>query len=187
MCLKRLWIVNNPIWSIKYRSSIAKERVYAKLVDTHFRGGGKVITVYLFNSVEIPIWMLFFALGVTSDKQVIDLIDADVKDNTILNTLFASIYDAEQKSNDFRKDGKAFKELTDALKKNGCMRQNNPTKTALKKYYFPIFVGLTEKLGFWGTWLNVYWKLIRVVGKLMIEIVLEARGWTWQASYLREN
>ncbi|PWA61543.1 DNA-directed RNA polymerase II subunit RPB2 [Artemisia annua] len=150
MCLKRLWIVNNPIWSIKYRSSIAKERVYVKLVDTHFRGGGKVITAYLFNSVEIPIWMLFFALGVTSDKQVIDLIDADVKDNTILNTLFASIYDAEQKSNDFRKDGKAFKELTDALKQKWMYAPKQSYKDCIEEILFPNLRGFNRKARYLG-------------------------------------
>nr|GEV33554.1 DNA-directed RNA polymerases IV and V subunit 2-like [Tanacetum cinerariifolium] len=150
MCLKRLWIVNDPIWSIKYRSSIGKERVYVKLVDTHFRGGGKVVTVYLFNSVEIPIWMLFFALGVTSDKQVIDLIDADVKDNTILNTLLASIYDAEQKSKDFRKDGKAFEELTDALKQKWTYVTKQSYEDCIEEILFPNLRGFNRKARFLG-------------------------------------
>lgn len=149
-CLKRLWLINNPIWTVKYRSSIGKERVYVKLVDTHIRGGGKVITVYLFNSVEIPIWMLFFALGVSSDKQVVDLIDADAKDNTIVNTLVASIYDAEQKYKDFRKEGKAFNHLSEALKQKWSYTPKQTFKSCIEEILFPNLHGFNRKARFLG-------------------------------------
>ncbi|KAI3793439.1 hypothetical protein L1987_36058 [Smallanthus sonchifolius] len=149
-CLKRLWLVNNPIWTVKYRSVIGKERVYVKLVDTHIRGGGKVLTVFLFNSIEIPIWLLFFALGVTSDKQVIDLIDADSKDNTIVNTLLASIYDADQKSKDFRKEGNAFNILSDALRDKWIYTSKQAIKDCLVEMLFPKLLGFNRKARFLG-------------------------------------
>nr|XP_043631671.1 DNA-directed RNA polymerases IV and V subunit 2-like [Erigeron canadensis] len=150
MCLKRLWLVNNPIWTVKYRSSMASERVYVKLVDTHIRGGGKVITVYLFNSVEIPIWMLFFALDVTTDKQVIELIDTDTKDNTILNTLLASIYDADQKFKDFRDRGKAFKHLSDALKQKWTYQPKKTYQEFIEEMLFPNLHGFNLKARYLG-------------------------------------
>lgn len=143
-------MVNTPIWTVKYRSSFGAERVYVKLVDTHFRGGGKVITVYLFNSLEIPIWMLFFALGVTSDKQVIDLIDADVIDNTILNTLLASSYDADQKSKDFRKPDEAFQYLSDALKQKWPYTPKDTIKDRIEELLFPNLCGFNRKARFLG-------------------------------------
>ncbi|XP_071709446.1 DNA-directed RNA polymerases IV and V subunit 2-like [Rutidosis leptorrhynchoides] len=149
-CLKRLWLVNTPVWTVKYRSSSGSERVFVKLVDTHFRGGGKVITVYLFNSVEIPIWMLFFALGVTSDKQVIDLIDADVKDNTILNILLASSYDADQKSKDFRKQDKAFQCLVDTLDQRWPHTPKHVIKSRMEELLFPNLRGFNRKAMFLG-------------------------------------
>lgn len=149
-CLKRLWLVNNPIWTVKYRSVIGKERVYVKLTDTHIRGGGKVITVFLFSSVEIPIWMLFFALGVTSDKEVIDLIDADSKDNTVLNTLLASIYDADQKSKDFRKEGKAFDILSDELRQKWTYTPKETCKDCIEEMLFPNLRGFNQKARFLG-------------------------------------
>ncbi|XP_076947019.1 DNA-directed RNA polymerases IV and V subunit 2-like [Bidens hawaiensis] len=149
-CLKRLWLVNNPIWTVKYRSMLGKERVYVKLMDTHIRGGGKVITVFLFSAVEIPIWLLFFALGVTSDKQVIDLIDADCKDNTVVNTLLASIYDADQKSKDFRKEGKAFNILADTLKEKWTYEPKQAFKECLEEMLFPNLHGFNRKARFFG-------------------------------------
>lgn len=150
VCLKRLWLVKDPIWSVKVRSSFAKERVYVKLVDTHLRGGGKVITVYLFNSVEIPIWVLFYALGVTSDKEVVDLIDADMKDNTIVNTLFASIYDADQKSKDFRKEGKAFNSLSETLRQKWTYAPKQAFKECIEEMLFPNLHGYNRKARFLG-------------------------------------
>ncbi|CAI9273427.1 unnamed protein product [Lactuca saligna] len=149
-CLKRLWLVNSPIWTVKYRSVSGRERVYVKLVDTHIRGGGKVITVYLFNSVEIPVWMLFFALGVTSDKEVIDLIDADANDNTIMNTLLASIYDADQKSKDFRKEGKALSNLSYALKQKWTYAPKGTFKNCIEDLLFPNLHGFNRKARFLG-------------------------------------
>ncbi|KVI09777.1 DNA-directed RNA polymerase, subunit 2 [Cynara cardunculus var. scolymus] len=149
-CLKRLWLINNPIWTVKYRSSIGKERVYVKLLDTHIRGGGKVITVYLFNSVEIPIWILFFALGVSSDKEVVDLIDAEAKDNTIVNTLLASIYDAEQKFKDFRKEGKAFNHLSEALRQKWSYTPKQTFKSCIEEILFPNLHGFNRKARFLG-------------------------------------
>ncbi|KAL8193189.1 hypothetical protein R6Q57_027093 [Mikania cordata] len=149
-CLKRLWLVNNPIWTVKYRSVIGKERVYVKLMDTHIRGGGKVITVFLFSSVEIPIWLLFFALGVTSDKHVIDLIGTDFNDNTIVNTLLASIYDADQKSKDFRKEGKAFNILSNSLREKWTYTPKQAFKDCLEEMLFPKLNGFNRKARFLG-------------------------------------
>ncbi|KAK9061257.1 hypothetical protein SSX86_018437 [Deinandra increscens subsp. villosa] len=149
-CLKRLWLVNNPIWTVKYRAVMGKERVYVKLVDTHIRGGGKVITVFLFSSIEIPIWLLFFALGVTSDKQVIDLIDADFKDNTIVNTLLASIYDADQKSKDFRKEGNAFNILSNAIREKWTYAPKQAFKDCLEETLFPKLRGFNRKARYLG-------------------------------------
>ncbi|KAF5770709.1 putative DNA-directed RNA polymerase [Helianthus annuus] len=149
-CLKRLWLVNNPIWTVKYRSVIGKERVYVKLVDSRIRGGGKVITVFLFSSIEIPIWLLFFALGVTSDKEVIDLIDTDCKDNTIVNTLLASIYAADQKSKDFRNEGKAFSILSNELKEKWTYTPKQAFKDCIEETLFPKLRGFNRKARFLG-------------------------------------
>lgn len=149
-CLKRLWLVNSPVWTVKYRSVVGKERVYVKLVDSHIRGGAKVITVFLFSTVEIPIWLLFFALGVTSDKQVIDLIDADSKDNTIVNTLLASIYDADQKSKDFRKKGNAFNILADTLREKWTYTPKQAFKDCIEDTLFPKLRGFNRKARYLG-------------------------------------
>ncbi|CAM8901080.1 unnamed protein product [Rhodiola kirilowii] len=111
--LRRLWIANNPSWSVAYRSEIKRKRVYLKLVanpKVENISCEKVLSVY-FMSSEMPVWLLFFALGVSSDREVVDLIDFDTEDARVLNVLFASIYDADEKYADFRKEGNSFKHL----------------------------------------------------------------------------
>ncbi|KAK1409557.1 hypothetical protein QVD17_36083 [Tagetes erecta] len=127
-----------------------KRKVCVKLVDSHIRGGGKVITVFLFSTVEIPIWLLFFALGVTSDKLVIDLIGADSKDNMIVNVLLASIYDADQKSKDFRKKGNAFNILADTLREKWTYAPKQAFKDCIEETLFPKLRGFNRKARYLG-------------------------------------
>ena len=61
----------------------------------------KVLTVY-FLSTEIPVWLLFFALGVSSDKEAMDLIAFDGDDASITNSLIASIHEADAVCEAFR-------------------------------------------------------------------------------------
>jgi DNA-directed RNA polymerase-4/5 subunit 2 len=97
--IRRLWVVNNQGWTIAYKSEVKKHRLIVKLVGIpkveDIKGGENVLTVY-FLSTELPIWILFLALGVSSDKEVIDMIDYDSEDASILNILFASIHDANE-------------------------------------------------------------------------------------------
>ncbi|KAK1358122.1 hypothetical protein POM88_051378 [Heracleum sosnowskyi] len=46
--------------------------------------------------MEIPIWILFFALGASSDKEVVKLIDVDVEDGRTVNIIIASIHHADK-------------------------------------------------------------------------------------------
>ncbi|KAJ6749224.1 DNA-DIRECTED RNA polymerase I SUBUNIT 2 [Salix purpurea] len=51
---------------------------------------------------------IVFALGVRSDKEVIDLIDYASNDASIVNIFFASIHDADEKCEHFRREDKAL-------------------------------------------------------------------------------
>ena len=57
--------------------------------------GDMSLAVY-FLSVEVPVWVLFFALGVSSDKEIVDLIGCGNDDVRIQNILFASRTDAKR-------------------------------------------------------------------------------------------
>ncbi|KAK9290364.1 hypothetical protein L1049_008533 [Liquidambar formosana] len=149
--LKRLWLSNKPSWTVAYRSELKRKRVFIKLVGTprleNIRGE-KVLTVF-FLSTEIPVWILFFALGVSSDKEVVDLIDYSTDDASIINILFASIYDADEKCAGFRRGGKAFSYL-DKLVQNCRFPPGETTEDCISKYFFPGLNGLKQKAVFLG-------------------------------------
>ncbi|XP_059638452.1 DNA-directed RNA polymerases IV and V subunit 2-like isoform X2 [Cornus florida] len=152
ICLKRLWVSNNPTWLVAYRPIAKRQRVFIKLVDSskveHIRGGEKVLKVYI-SVTEVPIWILFFALGVNSDKEVVNLIDSDVEDASIINILVASIHDADQECQDFRKTGKALHYIAKRIK--DCQFPPEGTvEEFISNYLFPNLSGSGRKARFLG-------------------------------------
>lgn len=152
ICLRRLWVSNNPTWSVAYRDIIKRKRVYIKLVETpsveQISGGPKALTVY-FSVTEIPIWILFFALGVSSDKEVVDLIDCDINDSRIANILVASIRDAEKKCEGFHKSDRALHEVENLFKQ--CkFPPGESIEQCFDNYLFPNLTGLKRKARYLG-------------------------------------
>lgn len=74
----------------------------------------------LYFLAEMTIWVLCFALGVSYDREVVDLIDMDIKDTKIINILVASIHDVDKNYEDFRKGKKMFKNNTIGEFPNSC-------------------------------------------------------------------
>ncbi|XP_004501385.1 DNA-directed RNA polymerases IV and V subunit 2-like [Cicer arietinum] len=145
--LKRLWVTNVPYWAVAYKSQMKRNRMVVKLVENTtvegIKNGEKVLTVY-FLSVEIPVWLLFFALGVTSDKQIVDLIDYGEGDGRIQNILFASIREADEKCEQFRRGKNALLYIEERVK--GV--QFPPPESideCLNMYVFPNIKGLNRK------------------------------------------
>ena len=60
---------------------------------------------------------IVFALGVRSDKEVIDLIDYASNGANIVNIFFAQIYDADEKCEHFRREDKALDFVDKMLRK----------------------------------------------------------------------
>ncbi|KAE8056274.1 hypothetical protein FH972_013060 [Carpinus fangiana] len=137
--LKRLWILNSQGWTVSYKSEMKKNRLIMKLVEVSkvedIKGGEKVLTVY-FLSTEIPVWILFFALGVSSDREVIDLIDYDSEDASISNILFASIHEADERCEGFRIGKKALN-FVDKLVKGTKFPPGESIEECISKYLFP--------------------------------------------------
>ncbi|GAB4842714.1 DNA-directed RNA polymerases IV and V subunit 2 [Ancistrocladus abbreviatus] len=152
ICLKRLWVSSDPYWKVAYRSEAKRKRVWVKLVENpkaeNIKGGEKVLSVYCLM-IEVPIWILFFALGVSSDKEVVDLIDCNIDDGCIHNILIASIHDADEKCDDFRKEGKALSYINKLVK--GC---KFPPVESIKDFIdanlFPKLSGNRQKARFLG-------------------------------------
>ncbi|CAN4076358.1 unnamed protein product [Withania somnifera] len=141
ICLKRLWVSNNPTWTIAYRPGEKRKRVYLKLVETlkleHIKGEEKALTVYFL--AEMPIWVL----------EVVDLIDMGIEDANIANILLTSIHDADKNCEDFRKGKKALAYIN-RLIKNCKFPPPESVEECIKEYLFPNLSGLKQKARFLG-------------------------------------
>ncbi|XP_020519928.1 DNA-directed RNA polymerases IV and V subunit 2 isoform X1 [Amborella trichopoda] len=105
MCLRRLWVSKTPSWSVLYRHGNSKQkRVDVRIVESQkgdTLSGGKVINIY-FQYASVPIWIMFFALGALSDKEIVQMIDLDPSDTNLAYILLSTIYDADEKCEGFR-------------------------------------------------------------------------------------
>ncbi|XP_042483673.1 DNA-directed RNA polymerase D subunit 2b-like [Macadamia integrifolia] len=146
ICLKRLWVSSKPTWMIAYRSDLKRRRVYIKLIEPaklEEAYKGKILNVY-FLAATMPIWILFFALGVSSDKEIVDMIDLDINDATFRDILFSSILDAVRDCNDFHKNGKALK-YVDELFKKAKFPPKESIEDCFSNHLFPALTGLRQK------------------------------------------
>nr|GMC60949.1 DNA-directed RNA polymerases IV and V subunit 2-like [Ipomoea batatas] len=153
ICLKRLWVASNPSWMVSYRPVSKRKRVYIKLTETPkvepvVWGGEKVLTVY-FSVTETPIWIFFFALGVSSDREVVNLIDVDTKDTEIVNILVASIHDADSKCESFRKQPVALNFVAQ-LMKNCRFPPQESIEDCFNNFLFPSLNSFKQKARFLG-------------------------------------
>ncbi|KAL4302856.1 hypothetical protein GQ457_10G002960 [Hibiscus cannabinus] len=152
ICLRRLWISNVQGLTIAYRSEVKRNRLIIRLVETseveYIKGVEKVLSVF-FLSVELPVWILFFALGVQSDKEVVNLIDYGNNDSSISNILFSSIRDADGKCPNFR-EGKNSLNHLDKLRKETRFPPEEGVEECLRRYLFPTLHGFKQKARFLG-------------------------------------
>ncbi|XP_057784629.1 DNA-directed RNA polymerases IV and V subunit 2-like [Salvia miltiorrhiza] len=149
ICLKRLWVAKDPTWTIAYRPVSKRKRVYIKLVPKveHLIAGDKILTAY-FYVTEVPVWLLFFALGVPNDREVVKLIGLDSdEDSAIANILVPSIYDADKKFGGFRKAGNAIENIKKLMQGS----KFPPTETVddlITTYLFPNLRSRRQKASF---------------------------------------
>lgn len=150
--MKRLWISNSQGWTIAYRSEVKRNRLIIRLVENskveYIKGGEKVLTVY-FLSTEIPVWVLFFALGVSSDKEVVNLIDYESNDSSITNILFASIRNADGKCYKFCQGRNAI-DYVGKLVKDTRFPPEEGIEECLSTYLFPTLRSFKQKARFLG-------------------------------------
>lgn len=150
--LKKLWISNIQGWTIASRSSWKRKRLYIRLAGScnveDIRGGENVLTVY-FLSTEFPLWILFFALGVNSDKEIVDLIDFGHDDSRVVNILFASIHEADERCEGFRREGTALGYVEKKIK--SCkFPPSESINECFSNYLFPNLNGPKLKARFLG-------------------------------------
>ncbi|CAA3024170.1 DNA-directed RNA polymerases IV and V subunit 2 [Olea europaea subsp. europaea] len=111
-----------------------------------FMGGEKFMTVY-FAVIEIPIWIMFFALGSQNDREIVNLIRLGTEDCAITNVLLASIHDADKQCEGFRKSDKAILHIEKLIK--SCQF---PTKESIEEcisnYLFPNLKSIQQRARF---------------------------------------
>nr|XP_027068856.1 DNA-directed RNA polymerases IV and V subunit 2-like [Coffea arabica] len=160
ICLTRLWLSCVPCWTVSYRPVARRKRVYLKLVDeskfANLIGGQRVLSVY-FVIAEMPVWILFFALGASSDREVVDLIDLNIEDTKIANILTGSIYYADTKFEDadlkckggFRKGRNAL-DYVQMLLNNCKYPPAESVEECISNLLFPNLTGFKQKACFLG-------------------------------------
>ncbi|KAL3633437.1 DNA-directed RNA polymerases IV and V subunit 2 [Castilleja foliolosa] len=148
ICLKRLWVAKDPTWSVAYRPVEKRKRVYVKLIpkNENVLGADKVLAVY-FYVTEIPIWILFYALGVQNDREVINMINLDVEDSAIANILIGSVYDADKRYEGFRKCGNSIKHINELMSQCKYPPEES-VQQCINNYLFPHLSGLNQKACF---------------------------------------
>ncbi|KAF4348957.1 hypothetical protein CsatB_008552 [Cannabis sativa] len=150
ICRKRLWISSHPFLTVAFQSEVKRNRLIIRLAPSQVEDAKpeKVLTVY-FLSTEIPVWILFFALGVSSDREVVDLIDFATDDASISNILFASISTADKACDGFRKSQAALTHVDKQLKKT-LFPPKESIEECLSMYMFPNLRSTQQKARFLG-------------------------------------
>ncbi|KAI3961768.1 hypothetical protein MKW92_043193 [Papaver armeniacum] len=172
MCLNRLWVASvvpqnkeknkrlgvykDLTWQVQYRSGTEvnkSRRVFIEIVnaptgESQFTHGGKVLTMYFMNCM-IPLWIVFFALGMSSDKEIVDTIEVDISDARTVNILLATINDAEKTCQAFSKEGEALKYMA-KLVKSSKFPPADSIEEVINKILFPHLNGPKQKAVFLG-------------------------------------
>ncbi|KAJ0975228.1 hypothetical protein J5N97_017193 [Dioscorea zingiberensis] len=150
-CSTRLWVTDTPTWMVQYQSQFKRKRIYAKLVDApkaEGYTGGKVVNVY-FLYTTVPVWIMFFALGASSDKEIVQMIDLEDCDTGLLNIILATIKDADEQCDGFRREG-AAREYVHGLIKSSKFPPSETFDECISTYLFPTISGCREKALFLG-------------------------------------
>ncbi|GLJ17285.1 hypothetical protein SUGI_0299990 [Cryptomeria japonica] len=160
-CTNRIWISSTPSWMAIYTPHSSgftwkKNRVIVKVMktskDDKWFAGREVITVS-FSSITVPVVLMFYALGVESDFEMMQMIDNALSDSKMSEILMSSIYKAEAELKDFRKKDKVWEYINDQLKKSKFSKSQD-IEEVLKAHVFPYIVGYKQKAMFLGYMVN---------------------------------
>ncbi|KAF9599789.1 hypothetical protein IFM89_001735 [Coptis chinensis] len=151
--LKRLWVFDQPNWNISYRTEIRRLRVDLKIEEVsaseceHLQRT-KVLNVH-FLGCTIPLWVFLFSLGMPSDKEIIEMIDCNLSDESSVKLLLSTISYADDRHEGFRRGGYSSKKI-DELIKGTRFPPKESTRDCLDKYLFPTLTRSKQKALFLG-------------------------------------
>ncbi|KAJ3677345.1 hypothetical protein LUZ60_003069 [Juncus effusus] len=151
-CLSRIWLTDKPSWSVSYITEFKRGRVYAKLAEKgDGLNGGKYVSLF-FLYATFPIWIMFFALGMKSDKEILDMIgieDVEKCGSGLVNVILETIKEAGEQCEGFRKIEKA-REFVDGLVKNSKFPPSESFDEYVDKFLFKGIKGQREKAMYLG-------------------------------------
>nr|CAD1830283.1 unnamed protein product [Ananas comosus var. bracteatus] len=145
-CLTRIWVTDRPVWTVSYISEIKRKRIYIKLLESpkaEGSNGRRVISLY-FLYATAPIWLMFFALGASSDKEIFEMIDLEDCSASIVNILLATIKETDEQFEGFRKGDKAREYINEQIK-NAKFPPSESFDEYVSKYLFPGVSGHRQK------------------------------------------
>ncbi|KAL5730517.1 DNA-directed RNA polymerase [Ranunculus cassubicifolius] len=142
LSLKRLWVSDYPNWHILYRAEL-------KRVKVHIEGPrpDKVFLSVFFMSCSIPLWLLLYALGMPTDKRIVEMIDINMEDCNTVNILINSITYADDHFQGFRKGDYSLNKIDELLKSTKFPTKES-AKDCIEKYLFPSLTSLRQKAVF---------------------------------------
>nr|AJA90774.1 DNA-directed RNA polymerase IV second largest subunit [Ginkgo biloba] len=155
-CPKRIWVSSTPNWIATYTSSKSgvsrfKNKVTVKLSETS-NPRRKVLLVSFF-SITIPVVLMFYALGLSSDREMIGMICNDMDDCEMMELLLSSLNQAEVELKGFRCRNKTL-EYIDKQMKSLKYPKKETAEAALDANFFPTIVGHKQKAMFLGYMVN---------------------------------
>ncbi|XP_072980708.1 DNA-directed RNA polymerases IV and V subunit 2-like [Typha angustifolia] len=145
-CLTRLWVTDKPSWTVSYISEVKRKRIYIKLVELpkgEGYNGGRFINLF-FLYATMPIWIMFFALGASSDKEVFEMLDLEDCNAALVNIILATIKESDEQCEGFRKGDKA-RDYVDEQIKNSKFPPTESFEEYVSKYLFPGISGNRQK------------------------------------------
>lgn len=137
-CLSRLWTTDKPSWAVQYQSQAKKKRVYVKFGgDSNAIGlTAKKVVIVCFLYATMPVWILFFALGASSDREVLQMINIEESDSRLDNILFDTIKDTDEQFPGFRDKERAVEFVNDFVR-NTKFPPSETMEQCFKNYLFP--------------------------------------------------
>ncbi|TVU42988.1 hypothetical protein EJB05_09417, partial [Eragrostis curvula] len=142
-CLSRIWVKDRPIWEACYLSGTKRGKISVRLVQSKSSENRKVINMY-FMGVVMPIWIVFFALGVSSDKEAFDMIDIEDCDASVVNIISSTVKESHEECEGFRRPGRARQYVDDLIRKTKFPPEESFDEY-VRKYMLPDMHGYRSK------------------------------------------
>lgn len=154
-CTNRIWISSAPSWMAtytpsKYQLARYRNKVTVKLERTAKERDALFVR---FFSITVPVVLLFYALGVTSDKEMMQLVGCGLDDYEMSHMLLSSIYKAEAELKNFRNKNNVWDYMNIQLKKSKFPKNEN-AEEVLNAHLFPFIGGHKQKAMFLGYMVN---------------------------------